>query len=67
MNQPRPQPRPPTSTFDLQALAAKFPPTAKPMLLDIRRTDEPSAARAFCASTGLGLRTTTRHAMSICR
>ena len=33
-----------TSTFDLQALAAKFPPTAKPMLLDIRLTDEPSAS-----------------------
>ena len=32
------------STFDLQALAAKFPPTAKPMLLDIRFTDEPSAS-----------------------
>jgi mannose-6-phosphate isomerase-like protein (cupin superfamily) len=33
-----------TSTFDLKALAAKFPPTAKPMLLDIRLTDEPSAS-----------------------
>jgi mannose-6-phosphate isomerase-like protein (cupin superfamily) len=33
-----------TSTFDLQALAAKFPPTAQPMLLDIRLTDEPSAS-----------------------
>ncbi len=33
-----------TSTFDLQALAQKFPPTAKPMLLDIRLTDEPAAS-----------------------
>ena len=32
------------SIFDLQALAAKFPPTAKPMLLDIRLTDEPAAS-----------------------
>lgn len=33
-----------TSTFDLQALALKFPPTAIPMLIDIRLTDEPSAS-----------------------
>lgn len=32
------------SIFDLQALAAKFPPTADTMLLDIRLTDEPSAS-----------------------
>ena len=30
--------------FDLQAIAAKFPPSAKPMLLDIRLTDEPAAS-----------------------
>jgi mannose-6-phosphate isomerase-like protein (cupin superfamily) len=33
-----------TSIFDLQALAAKFPAAAKPMLLDIRLTDEPAAS-----------------------
>ncbi len=33
-----------TSTFDLQALALNFPPTAIPMLIDIRLTDEPSAS-----------------------
>ncbi len=33
-----------TSTFDLQALAEKFPPTADTMLLDIRLTDEPAAS-----------------------
>jgi mannose-6-phosphate isomerase-like protein (cupin superfamily) len=32
------------SIFDLQALAAKFPPAADTMLLDIRLTDEPSAS-----------------------
>jgi mannose-6-phosphate isomerase-like protein (cupin superfamily) len=33
-----------TSTFDLLALAGKFPPTADTMLLDIRMTDEPAAS-----------------------
>lgn len=33
-----------THTFDLQALAAKFPPSADTMLLDIRLTDEPAAS-----------------------
>jgi len=33
-----------TSTFDLAALAAKFPPTADTMLLDMRLTDEPAAS-----------------------
>jgi mannose-6-phosphate isomerase-like protein (cupin superfamily) len=33
-----------TSTFDLQALARKFPPTAETMLLDMRLTDEPAAS-----------------------
>jgi len=33
-----------TSIFDLQTIAAKFPPSAKPMLLDIRLTDEPAAS-----------------------
>lgn len=33
-----------TSTFDLQALAARFPDSAETMLLDIRLTDEPSAS-----------------------
>ena len=33
-----------TSTFDLQALARKFPPTAETMLLDMRLTDEVSAS-----------------------
>jgi mannose-6-phosphate isomerase-like protein (cupin superfamily) len=33
-----------TSTFDLQAIARKFPPTAETMLLDIRLTDEPAAS-----------------------
>ena len=33
-----------TSTFDLYALARKFPPTAETMLLDIRLTDEPAAS-----------------------
>ena len=30
--------------FDLKALAAKFPPTADTMLLDMRLTDEPAAS-----------------------
>ena len=33
-----------TSTFDLHALAAKFPATADTMLLDMRLTDEPAAS-----------------------
>jgi len=33
-----------TSTFDLQALAQKFPSSAETMLLDIRLTDEASAS-----------------------
>ena len=33
-----------TSTFDLQALAQKFPPGADTMLLDMRLTDEPAAS-----------------------
>jgi mannose-6-phosphate isomerase-like protein (cupin superfamily) len=33
-----------TSTFNLLEIAAKFPPTADTMLLDIRLTDEPSAS-----------------------
>ena len=33
-----------TSTFDLQALAAGFPPNAETMLLDMRLTDEPAAS-----------------------
>jgi hypothetical protein len=33
-----------TSTFDLHALARKFPPTADTMLLDMRLTDEPAAS-----------------------
>jgi mannose-6-phosphate isomerase-like protein (cupin superfamily) len=33
-----------TSTFDLQALARKFPPAADTMLLDMRLTDEPAAS-----------------------
>ena len=33
-----------TSTFDLQALAARFPETADTMLLDMRLTDEPAAS-----------------------
>jgi mannose-6-phosphate isomerase-like protein (cupin superfamily) len=33
-----------TSTFDLMALAGKFPPTSDTMLLDIRMTDEPAAS-----------------------
>lgn len=33
-----------THTFDLQALAAKFPPLADTILLDIRLTDEPAAS-----------------------
>jgi mannose-6-phosphate isomerase-like protein (cupin superfamily) len=33
-----------TSTFDLHALAAKFPPSAETMLLDMRLTDEPAAS-----------------------
>lgn len=32
------------ATFDLQALAAKFPPSAETMLLDMRLTDEPAAS-----------------------
>jgi mannose-6-phosphate isomerase-like protein (cupin superfamily) len=34
----------PTSTFNLHALALKFPPTADTMLLDMRLTDEPAAS-----------------------
>jgi len=34
----------PTSTFDLHALAARFPATADTMLLDMRLTDEPAAS-----------------------
>jgi mannose-6-phosphate isomerase-like protein (cupin superfamily) len=33
-----------SSVFDLAALAAKFPPTADTMLLDMRLTDEPAAS-----------------------
>lgn len=33
-----------TSTFDLQAIAQKFPPSADTMLLDVRLTDEPAAS-----------------------
>jgi len=33
-----------TSTFDLQALARRFPPDADTMLLDMRLTDEPAAS-----------------------
>ena len=33
-----------TSTFDLLALADKFPPSADTLLLDIRLTDEPAAS-----------------------
>ena len=33
-----------TSTFDLQALARKFPPSADTMLLDMRLTDEAAAS-----------------------
>ena len=33
-----------SSVFDLKALAAKFPPTADTMLLDVRLTDEPAAS-----------------------
>ncbi|MGA7858532.1 MAG: cupin domain-containing protein [Terracidiphilus sp.] len=33
-----------TATFDLHALAAKFPPSAETMLLDIRLTDEAAAS-----------------------
>jgi mannose-6-phosphate isomerase-like protein (cupin superfamily) len=33
-----------TSTFDLQALAARFPDTADTMLLDMRLTDEAAAS-----------------------
>src|SRR5271169_1500954 len=33
-----------TSTFDLHALASKFPATAETMLLDMRLTDEPAAS-----------------------
>lgn len=33
-----------TSTFDLHALALKFPPTSETMLLDMRLTDEASAS-----------------------
>jgi mannose-6-phosphate isomerase-like protein (cupin superfamily) len=32
------------ATFDLLALAAKFPPSAETMLLDMRLTDEPAAS-----------------------
>lgn len=34
----------PSSVFDLAALAARFPPTADTMLIDIRLTDEASAS-----------------------
>ena len=33
-----------TSTFDLYAIARKFPPAADTMLLDVRLTDEPAAS-----------------------
>ncbi len=33
-----------SSVFDLKALAAKFPPTADTMLLDVRLTDEAAAS-----------------------
>ncbi len=33
-----------TSTFDLEALAARFPAHAETMLLDMRLTDEPAAS-----------------------
>lgn len=33
-----------TSTFDLEALARKFPPTSETMLLDMRLTDEAAAS-----------------------
>ncbi len=33
-----------SSVFDIAALAAKFPPTADTMLLDIRLTNEPAAS-----------------------
>lgn len=33
-----------TSTFDLQTLAQKFPPTSDTMLLDMRLTDEAAAS-----------------------
>jgi mannose-6-phosphate isomerase-like protein (cupin superfamily) len=33
-----------TSTFDLQALAATFPPSAETMLVDMRLTDEAAAS-----------------------
>jgi mannose-6-phosphate isomerase-like protein (cupin superfamily) len=33
-----------TATFDLHALAAKFPPSAETMLLDMRLTDEAAAS-----------------------
>jgi len=33
-----------SSVFDLKALAAKFPPTAETMLLDVRLTDESAAS-----------------------
>jgi mannose-6-phosphate isomerase-like protein (cupin superfamily) len=33
-----------SSRFDLAALAAKFPPDAETMLLDMRLTDEPAAS-----------------------
>jgi len=33
-----------TSTFDLEALAARFPASAETMLLDMRLTDEPAAS-----------------------
>ncbi len=33
-----------TSTFDLQGLAQRFPPTADTMLLDMRLTDEAAAS-----------------------
>lgn len=34
----------PSSVFDLAALAAKFPPSAETMLLDMRLTDEAAAS-----------------------
>ncbi len=34
----------PSSVFDLVALAARFPPTADTMLIDMRLTDEPAAS-----------------------
>ena len=56
-----------TSTFDLQALAANFPPAADTMLLDMRLTDEPPPVRACSGFTAAFRRIFTRRATSICR